>query len=93
VELSWTLDALDDLDQARRFIAESAPRAAAKLGKRILDAVEGLLLYPNLGRAGRVRGTRELVVSGTRFVVVYRVSLDQVQVLRVLHHARKWAGR
>ena len=49
-----------------------------------------LAVYPSLGRVGRVRGTRELVVSGTPFVVVYRVRLDIVQVLRVLHHARKW---
>lgn len=76
---------LDDLEAARRFIAESAPRAAAKLGKRILDAVEGLLLHPNLGRAGRVPGIRELVVSGTPLVVVYRVSLQEPRAIATAH--------
>jgi plasmid stabilization system protein ParE len=29
-------------------------------------------------------------VSGTPFIIVYRVRFDSIQVLRVLHHARKW---
>ena len=57
---------------------------------RVREAVEYLLDHPNLGRGGRLRATRELVVTGTPFIVIYRVRLDTVQILRVLHHARKW---
>jgi plasmid stabilization system protein ParE len=39
---------------------------------------------------GRVEGTRELVIAGTAFVVVYRVEAERVEVLAVLHAARKW---
>ena len=60
------------------------------MAARVREGVEYLLDHPNLGRAGRVRGTRELVISGSPFVVIYRVRFDQVQILRVLHHARKW---
>jgi toxin ParE1/3/4 len=52
--------------------------------------VKYLERHPALGRAGRLPGTRELVVSGTPFIVVYRVRFDVTQVLSVLHHARKW---
>ena len=93
MELRWTPAALDDLDAAAEFVAADNPDAAAEMADRVLDATEGLLRYPNLGRAGRVRGTRELVVSGTPFVVVYRVRLDEIQVLRVLHHSRRWPGK
>lgn len=51
--------------------------------------MERLCDFPLSGRAGRARGTRELVVAPTPFVVVYTVAEDVV-VLRVLHGARRW---
>lgn len=92
MELSWTPSALRDLDDAGEYIAQDNPPAAAEMGQRVQEAVEYLKRHPALGRSGRVRGTRELVVSGTPFLIVYRVRLDMVQMLRVLHHARKWPG-
>ncbi len=90
MELRWTPSALGDLDQAAAFIAADKPSAAELMADRVLEAAESLLAHPNLGRAGRVKETRELVVSGTPFLIVYRVLFDEVQVLRVLHHARAW---
>jgi toxin ParE1/3/4 len=43
-----------------------------------------------MGRPGRVKGTRELVIVGTPYIVAYRIKGDAVQVLRVLHGAQKW---
>ena len=45
---------------------------------------------PNSGRIGRVAGTREITVSGTRYVVAYRVLEKMIQVLAVFHGAQKW---
>ena len=45
---------------------------------------------PDAGRAGRVPGTRELIIGGTPFILPYRVKDDTLQVLRVLHSSRKW---
>ncbi|HEY3118137.1 MAG TPA: type II toxin-antitoxin system RelE/ParE family toxin [Chloroflexota bacterium] len=48
--------------------------------------------YPNLGRTGRIPGTRELPIGRTPYLVVYTVdrSIDTVIILRVLHGARLW---
>jgi len=46
-----------------------------------------------MGRLGRVKGTRELVVSGTPYVICYRVEPDAVVILRLLHGAQKWTGK
>jgi len=81
---------LNDLDHAGAWIAQDNSPAAALMAGRVIEAVEYLIEHPGLGRPGRLQGTRELVVSGTPFVVIYRVRLDVVQVLRLLHHARKW---
>jgi len=90
VEVKWTPSALADLEDAGDFIGQDNPSAAQAMAGRVQDGVEYLMEHPNLGRAGRVRGTRELVISGSPFVVIYRVRFDQIQILRVLHHARKW---
>ncbi|WP_428378126.1 type II toxin-antitoxin system RelE/ParE family toxin [Lichenicoccus sp.] len=46
--------------------------------------------HPQIGRAGRIVGTRELVVSGTPYILVYFVADEAVQVLRVLHSSQQW---
>lgn len=53
-------------------------------------AVSRLADFPESARPGRVPGTRELVVSATPFVVVYRIEVAGVLILRVLHGAQKW---
>ncbi len=91
MHLEWTRPALRDLREAGDFIASDKPIAAKRMSDRVQEAVEYLVAHPNMGRAGRVSGTRELVVSGTPFIVVYRVIVPSVQILRVLHHAKKWS--
>lgn len=60
---------------------------------RILSAIEALERHPDLGRPGRVSGTRELVITGTPLIVAYRLRRNEIQVLAVLHGARKWPER
>lgn len=48
-----------------------------------------LAQHPKVYRAGRVRGTRELVVH-PNYVVVYRIAGGEIEILRVLHSARQW---
>jgi len=90
VEVKWTPAALSDLKDAGDYIGQDNPPAAQAMAGRVREGVEYLMDHPNLGRTGRMRGTRELVISGSPFVVIYRIRFDQVQILRVLHHARKW---
>ncbi len=88
--LEWTLPALRDLQDAGEFIVQNEPAAAARMAERVREAVEYLPEQPNMGRPGRVGGTRELVVSGTPFIVVYWSRQGVIQILRLLHHARRW---
>jgi len=57
---------------------------------RIEQAVTQLGDHPNLGRAGRVAGTRELIVADTPFIVPYRVHEGSLEILAVFHGSRKW---
>jgi len=90
----WSSDAIDDLTAIRFFISRDNPQAAAKLVGRILQLVQDQLSsFPSSGRPGRARGTRELIISGTPYVVPYRVKNDGIEILRVYHAARRWPDR
>lgn len=93
MKLQWTNAAIKDLVQVRLQIAESSPDAAAEIAARLLQAVEVLVEYPDIGRGGRAQGTEELVVAGTPYIVVYRRMRAKVQLLRVLHGRQRWPTR
>jgi addiction module RelE/StbE family toxin len=90
MRLEWTMKAIGDLQEAGDYIAADNPEAAKKTAERVQEAVEYLIEHPNIGRPGRLHNTRELVASGTPFVIVYWVRGAAVQILRILHHSRKW---
>jgi len=90
MRIDWARPAIDDLRDAGEYIARDNPTAATRMAARVVEAVESLAGQPNIGRPGRVINTRELVVTGTPFLIIYRVQLGALQVLRVLHHARRW---
>jgi toxin ParE1/3/4 len=93
MKIKWVRLALKDLDATSEFIARDNPEAASRVLRRIWDAVQMLAEHPHAGRAGRVPGTRELVITGTPFIIPYRVVENTVQILRVLHAKRKWPQR
>ncbi len=88
----WLKRAEADLNEAFDYLLERSPQAALRLYETIRQRVELLADHPHLGRAGRVEGTRELVVAGTPYIVAYTVDsrIDAVIVLRVLHGRRTW---
>jgi toxin ParE1/3/4 len=90
VRFAWARPALRDLEAIGDFIARDNPIAAANIVTRVFDQLELLAQHPHIGRIGRIRGTRELVVTDTPFIAVYRVRDDRVEVLAVFHGARLW---
>ncbi|MGB7496088.1 MAG: hypothetical protein WBR26_21925 [Candidatus Acidiferrum sp.] len=42
------------------------------------------------GRAGRVPGTRELVISDTPFIAAYALEKARIAILAVYHGAQQW---
>lgn len=90
MKLLWSPTARRHLRQAEAFIVTDDPAAAERTAKRIVEAVERLADFPASGRPGRMPHTRELVVSGTPFILPYRIRGEVVEILGVLHDSRKW---
>lgn len=90
MKLRWTGNAISDLEHARDYIDASNPSAGRRVIGRIGSALKALRAYPEIGRHGRVEGTRELVVPDTPFIIAYRFTLRSVEILAVLHGHRRW---
>jgi len=90
LEIRWTRIALADLESAIEFISTDKPDAAKTIVNKVLDGVEQLKAFPESGRDGRVTGTRELFVSTTPYFIVYKLKKNHLEILAILHSARKW---
>jgi addiction module RelE/StbE family toxin len=91
VRVVWTRRYLRELASIGDYIGQHDPGAAARLVNRIHSATARLLsTNPFIGRPGSIEGTRELVISGTPYIVAYRVTDARVEVLFVQHGAREW---
>lgn len=90
MRIVWTELARQDLRSIFEYIAEENPHAARALLNEIKERVLLLQSNPQIGRLGRVEGTRELVLTGTRYILPYRIREQQIQILAVFHDARQW---
>jgi toxin ParE1/3/4 len=90
VRVRWTRAARKDIDTAYEYVAVDSASAASQFIERIKQAAEVLIRHPMAGRTGRIPGTRELIVAGTPWIIPYRIRRGFVDVLAVIHGARKW---
>lgn len=87
----WSPEAIADLAALRAYIEQDNPAAARLVALHIIRSVEILLPdNPEMGRPGRVPGTRELVIPKTPYIAPYRLVGNTIQILRVFHSARRW---
>lgn len=85
----WRSSARAELAEIIRYIANEDPQAARRLKERLEAAVLPLAEHPYLYRFGRVPGTRE-VVAHPNYVLVYRVAVNCVEVVNVLHARQQY---
>jgi toxin ParE1/3/4 len=92
MKLKWTHQAFGDRNAIMDHIAKDNVIAAFEMDERIARAVENLSLFPQMGRLGRVNGTRELVAAKSDFIVAYKLNEDagDILILRVIHGAQQW---
>jgi plasmid stabilization system protein ParE len=90
MRIKWAPEARRQADEIWHYIALDDPGAADHMVTRLVAAVEKLAHFPHLGRPGR-EGSRELVVVGTHFVVVFRVEGEEIKIGTVVHGAQRGA--
>jgi len=90
MRVRWLARATRALVSAHDYIAQDNPAAAKEFFRYLLSSTERLTEFPQTGRAGRVPGTRELVLVKYPFIVPYRIEGSEIQILHVLHSSRNW---
>jgi toxin ParE1/3/4 len=90
MKLRWLRQASLSLDAEYDYIRRENPKAARRVFSRIISAVKRLKDFPLSGRIGQVDGTRELIITGLPYMVIYQVASDGVEILRVFHTSRDY---
>lgn len=82
----WTDDAVGNIEAIFTYVAIFNPDAASRLAERLMAVADSLAEFPNRGRdAGD--GRREMKTVWP-YVLRYRISGDDVIVLRIRHGAQ-----
>lgn len=91
MRIIWTRRYLNELAGIGDYIGQHNPRAANRIVNEIHTKTGRLLsANPFIGRTGEIKGTRELVIPGTPYIVAYRVRDKEIEILFVQHGAREW---
>jgi toxin ParE1/3/4 len=87
----WTQPAAGDLLHICDYTAERFGTAQARrVADAIYESAASLHEMPNRGRPGRKPNTREMIISGLPFVIIYRVGQEAVEIARILHTSQQW---
>ena len=88
--IAWTENALSDLRRAREYLLINDRELIAVTAIKLKKALELLSAHPEMGRIGRIKDTRELLLTGTSFLLPYRVKLENIEILAFMHARRRW---
>lgn len=93
MKVVWSRRAIRHLVSLRQHIERDSEHSAALVARRILKAIELLETHPEMGRPGRVSGTRELVVADTPYIIPYRVRRGRLELMAVFRGRQKWPAK
>ncbi|MBL8296211.1 MAG: type II toxin-antitoxin system RelE/ParE family toxin [Bryobacterales bacterium] len=93
MKVVWSRRAVQHLVALREYIGNDSEQNAALVAGRILDAVDLWRARPELGRPGRVAGTRELVVPDTPYIIPYRIRQNRLELMAVFHGRQRWPAK
>jgi toxin ParE1/3/4 len=91
MRLRFTRRATQDLIAIADYIRERNPNAAARVRAAILDSIQNLLIFPEIGRRQKVEGVRKLVTRKYPYLVYYSIDelAEEIVVIAIQHPARR----
>lgn len=92
MQVRWTTPAAQNLEEITLYIQRDSESAAREVAKTLFDTANSLDLLPSRGLLGRIPGTRELVVPGLPYIIVYQVTATAIQILHIYHGAQDRPG-
>jgi toxin ParE1/3/4 len=88
MRIRWTLAAVADLEHIKGYLKEHHPQYQQPTVRKLYETIQSLKEWPPRGHAGREEGTRELLFFPLPYIAVYRVNLEEIEILRIYHGAQ-----
>ena len=89
MRVRWSAYARTRREEIFDYISSDDPHAALRLDDNFSSAARRLETLPNIGRTGRIEGTRELVVQAN-YILVYEVAEENVEILTIHHTSQQY---
>lgn len=86
----WLDEAKEDLKTIGHYIAKDNHLAAYRVVAQIKATADTLSHTQEIGRVGRIKGTREQIVCGLSYILPYQIVDTEIRILAVMHTTRKW---
>jgi toxin ParE1/3/4 len=91
VKITWSKRAIAHLRSCYDYwLREQSEVGADLMLDRIFTRIEALEQHPEIGRKGRIAGTRQLVLRPLPFLIAYRIRKRSIEIVALLHGSRKW---
>jgi toxin ParE1/3/4 len=91
MKLRLTRRAAQDLADIADYIRKQNPQAALRVRAAILESLQNLVLFPQVGRQQKVEGVRKLVTRRYPYLVYYTAdeSAEEIIIITIQHPARE----
>lgn len=91
MKLRFTPRATQDLAAIANYIREHNPRAAGRVRAAILDSIQNLLIFPEIGRRQKIEGVRKLVTRKYPYFVYYSIDriAEEIIIITIQHPSRR----
>ena len=91
MKLRFTRRAAQDLADIANYIRRQNPEAALRVRATILESLQNLVLFPQVGRQQKVEGVRKLVTRRYPYLVYYTAdeSAEEIIIITIQHAARE----
>jgi toxin ParE1/3/4 len=96
VKLRYTPQARLHLNAIAEYVGARNPNAARRIAARLEEMIDLLAAFPYMGHKGQLPGTREMVVPGLPYIIVYRIENreeGELTILGVYHGAQRRPGQ
>ncbi len=94
MKIEWSIRSRTDLRELKNYISQDSPHYARRFIARIIDNVEKLVDFPDIGRkvpeAEDRDDVRELIFQGYRIIYLYQD--DFIYIVTVMHGSRDLSG-
>ena len=91
MKLHFTLRALSDLEAIADYLVPVSPQGAARVRAAILDSLQNLVQFPNIGHRQTAESVRKLAVRKYKYLIYYSVNDDaeEIVILTIQHGSRE----